>query len=47
MFIMSLKSASFPKKFCQKPFISQAKQIKRNLRHGFVDERQLKTIMPK
>ena len=25
---------------------SQAKQIKRNLKHGFVDERQLKTIIP-
>ena len=25
---------------------SRAKQIKRNLKHGFVDERQLKTIIP-
>ena len=25
---------------------SQAKQTKRNLRHGFVDEKQLNTIMP-
>ena len=29
------------------PFISQEKQIKRNLKQGFVDERQLKKIMPK
>ena len=29
-----------------KAFISQTKQFKRNLRHGFVDDRQLKTIMP-
>ena len=28
-------------------FIFQAKEIKRNLRHDFVDERQLKTIMLK
>ena len=31
----------------KKPFISRAKQIKRNLRHNFVDEGQLKMIMPK
>ena len=30
----------------EKPFISRAKLIKRNLRHGFVDQRQLKMIMP-
>ena len=29
------------------PFIFQAKQIKINVRHGFVDERQPKTVMPK
>ena len=46
-FIMSLKSNWFPKELWQKPFISRSKQIKRNLRHSCVDERQLKTIMPK
>ena len=29
------------------PDISRTKQIKRNLRHTLVEERQLKTIMPK
>ena len=31
----------------QKPFIFQSKQFKRNLRHYFVDETQLKIIMLK
>ena len=44
---MSLKLTSFPIELWLKPFISWAKQIKRNLRLGFVEERQLKTIMPK
>ena len=44
MLIMSQKSTSFPKELW-KPFISRAKQIKRNLRHALVDEWQLKTIM--
>ena len=44
---MSVKSTSFHKELWRKPFTSQAKQIKRNLRYRFVDERQLKTIMPK
>ena len=44
---MSLKTTSFPNEVWQKPFIFRAKQIKRNLRHSFVDKRQLKTIMPK
>ena len=44
---MSVKSTSFPKELSQKPFISSSTQIKRNLRHAFVDKRQLKTIMPK
>ena len=30
-----------------KPFISRAKQTKKNSRHCFVDERQLKMIIPK
>ena len=44
---MSLKSTSFPKELWQKRFISRTKQIERNLRQGFVDKRQLKTVMPK
>ena len=48
---MSVKSTSILKKLWAKFFffylISRAKQIKRNQRHGFVDERQLKTIMKK
>ena len=46
-FIMSLKSTWFPKALWWKPFTSRAKQFKRNLRHDFADERQLKIIMPK
>ena len=30
-----------------KAFYLQTKQLERNLRHGFVDERHLKIIMPK
>ena len=30
-----------------KAFISQTKQFERNLRHVFVEERQVKVIMPK
>ena len=41
------KPTSFPKELWQKPFISRPKQIKRNLRHAFVEEEQLKIIMPK
>ena len=43
---MSLKSTSFPKELRQKPFVFGTKPFKRNLRHSFVDERQLKTVMP-
>ena len=28
------------------PFIFLVKQVKRNMRHDFVDKRQLKTVMP-
>ena len=45
--IMSMKSTSFPKELWWMPFISWIKQIKRNLIHRFVDERQLKTITSK
>ena len=37
-FIMSLKSTLIPKELWYKLFISQEKQIKRNLTHGFVDK---------
>ena len=46
-FIMSLKSTSFPKELWWKSFISRANKIKRNLRPYFVDERQMKMIIPK
>ena len=38
--MMSLKSILFPKELQQKPFISYAKQIKKNLKCGFVGETQ-------
>ena len=41
---MSVKSASFPKELWEKSFISGAKQIKRNVTHDFVDERQSKIM---
>ena len=44
---MSLKSTSFFKELWYKPLIYLAKQTKRNLRQVFLEERQLKTIMPK
>ena len=44
---MSLKPTLFPKELWWKPFISREKQTKINLRHGFVEERQLKMIMSK
>ena len=46
-FILSLKSILFRKELWEKPFISRTKQFKRNLRHAFADERQLKIKMPK
>ena len=42
---LSLKSTWFPKEPWWRPFIYRAKQIKRNLGHGFVDQRQLKMLM--
>ena len=46
MFIMSVKSNSFPKELWIKPFISRSKPIKRNLRHRFVDDNARINVSP-
>ena len=45
-FIWFVKSTSFLR-FQPRFLVSRAKQIERNLKNGFVDERQLKMITPK
>ena len=47
MYVKSTSAQPQLKSTLIKGFISRAKQIERNLRNGFVDERQRKTIMPK
>ena len=43
-FIIVVKSTFSKDLFSKESFISRVKQIKKNLRHGFLDERQLKML---